>query len=452
MIIESVALWCGEVGVTETQFTERIRDAVVEGQFPVNRLVPISTKDPVAALVRALAVRSAGSIPLIGDDRWDARVWGQLRMHAGQYTAGSDTGWATFSSGSTGSPRIILRSGASWSSSFAAVTELMQLQRTDAVYLPAPLSSSLSLFSVAHARAVGAAIVLPKSHGFDAADLTHATVVHGTPHALREIVESLENGQTPHRVRLALVGGAHLDIALRRRAEAEGMRVVSYYGAAELSFVAFDPDGLGYLAFPGVEVRVNSGTGDAGSADTGSADTGTGDAGRLTSGTLWVRSPYLASEYLAPKYRGGEYRGSDGALQHAPGGWTSVGDLVELDSTHRLHFRGRMDGAILTGSATVVPEDVELALRSIDGIEDAVALGIPNARLGALVAVVIETTPGRALPTARGLRTHARSRLIPSHLPRRWYRIDRLPRTLSGKPDRDAVRRAIDNGEVTRLE
>ncbi|MBC7403918.1 MAG: AMP-binding protein [Microbacteriaceae bacterium] len=368
-------------------------------------------------------------------------------MHAKQCTTLSDTGWAAFSSGSTGSPRIILRSEASWSSSFAAVTELMQLQSTDAVYLPAPLSSSLSLFSVAHARAVGAAIVLPNSHGFDPADLAHATVVHGTPHALGTIVESLENGQTPHRMRLAFVGGAHLDIALRRRAEAEGVRVVSYYGAAELSFVAVDTDGLGYLAFPGVEVRVNSGTADAGSGDEGPADAGPGDAGTLTPGELWVRSPYLASGYLTSSYLG-----SNGALRHAPGGWASVGDLVEVDSTHRLHFRGRLDGAILTGSATVVPEDVELALRSIDGIEDAVVLGIPNASVGALVAVLIETTPGGAMPTARSLRTHARSRLIPSHLPRRWYRTDHLPRTLSGKPDRDAVRRAIDNGEVTRLE
>ncbi|MBG6108159.1 AMP-binding protein [Frigoribacterium sp. CG_9.8] len=452
MIIERIALWCGEVGLTEAQFTERIRLAAVEGQFPANRLVPISTNDPVAGLVRALAVRTAGSIPLLGDERWDAHVWAQLRMHAGQDTIRSDTGWAAFSSGSTGSPRLILRSEASWSSSFAAVTELMQLQSTDAVYLPAPLSSSLSLFSVAHARAVGAAIVLPISHGFDPADLTHATVVHGTPHALRTIVESLENGQTPHRVRLAFVGGAHLDIALRRRAEALGMRVVSYYGAAELSFVAVDTDGLGYLAFPGVEVRINPSAGDA----------GTGDAGRLTLGELWVRSPYLASGYHASgshasgSHASGShasgYNASDGALRHAPGGWASVGDLVEVDSTHRLHFRGRLDGAILTGSATVVPEDVEMALRSIDGIEDAVVLGIPNASLGALVAVLIETTPGGATPTARDLRTHARSRFIPSHLPRRWYRTDHLPRTLSGKPDRDAVRRAIDNGEVTRLD
>ncbi|MBC7403923.1 MAG: hypothetical protein H7279_12230, partial [Microbacteriaceae bacterium] len=79
MIIERIALWCGEVGLTEAQFTERIRLAAVEGQFPANKLVPISTNDPVAGLVRALAVRTAGSIPLLGDERWDAHVWAQLR-------------------------------------------------------------------------------------------------------------------------------------------------------------------------------------------------------------------------------------------------------------------------------------------------------------------------------------------------------------------------------------
>jgi len=225
---------------------------------------------------------------------------------------------------------------------------------------------------------------------------------------------------------MALVGGAHLDIALRRRAEAQGIRVVSYYGAAELSFVAVDSDGLGYAAFAGVEVRVGSSTLDS----------------AVDSGALWVRSPYLASGYL----------GAGGALQQAAGGWASVGDLVDTDRAQRLHFRGRADGAILTAAATVVPEDVESVLRSIDGIEDAVAVGLVNAGLGAIVAVLIETTPGRAVPSVRDLRKQARGRLSLSHLPRLWYRTEHLPRTPAGKPARDAVRQAIENGEVARLE
>ena len=422
MTVDRVAVWCGSVSVTEAQLRERVRQTAVVGQFPANRLMAIIDDDHVSALVTALAVRSVDAIPLLGDERWNTEFWAQLRMFADRDTSHPDTGWAAFSSGSSGSPRVILRSEASWSSSFAAVTELMQLESTDAVYLPAPLSSSLSLYSVAHARSVGAAIVLPKSRGFEPGDLMHASVVHGTPHALRTIVESMESGASPRRLRMALVGGAHLDTTLRCRAEAQGMRVVSYYGAAELSFVAVDTDGLGYRAFAGADIRV--------------------DSGKVNRSTLWVRSPYLASGYL----------GVDGALQELAGGWSSVGDLVEVDRAQRLHFRGRADGAILTASATVVPEDVESALRTIDGIEDAVAVGLANTGFGAIVAVLIETTPGQAVPSLRDLRVEARSRLSLSHLPRRWYRTEQLPRTPAGKPARDLIRQVIENGEVARLE
>ncbi len=422
MTVDRVAVWCGSVSVTEAQLRDRVRQAASGEQFPVNRLVPIIDDDHVSALVTALAVRSVDAIPLLGDERWNTEFWAQLRMLADRDTGYADTGWAAFSSGSSGFPRVVLRSEASWSSSFAAVTELMQLERADAVYLPVPLSSSLSLYSVAHARSVGASIVLPKSHGFDPGDLVHASVLHGTPHALRTIVESMESGASPRRLRMALVGGAHLDTTLRCRAEAQGMRVVSYYGAAELSFVAVDTDGLGYRAFAGVDIRV--------------------DPGSVDPGTLWVRSPYLASGYL----------GVDGALQEVAGGWFSVGDLVEVDRAQRLHFRGRADGAILTASATVVPEDVESALRAIDGIEDAVVVGLANTGLGAILAVLIETTPGRGVRSLHDLRVDARSRLSLSHLPRRWYRTAQLPRTPAGKPARDAVRQALENGEVARLE
>ncbi|MHC5796297.1 class I adenylate-forming enzyme family protein [Lacisediminihabitans sp. FW035] len=417
MTVDPVALWCGPVSLTESELRDRMRrDSAARTHAP-HSLVAIFDDDRVNSVVTALAVRANGAIPLLGDDRWTPEYRAQLRMLATAAAEYREIAWAAFSSGSSGSPRVILRSEASWSACFDAVSALMRLESSDAVFLPAPLSSSLSLFSVAHSRSIGAAVVLPSTQGFSLADLDHATAIHGTPRSLQVIVESLESASSSHGVRVALIGGAHLEPGLRHRAEALGIRVVSYYGAAELSFVTVDTDGLGHRAFPGVDVRVEA-------------------------GELWARSPYLASGYL----------GEGGALRYAPGGWATVGDRVEVDSAGRMHFRGRSDGAIITAAATVVPEDVESALRSIDGVEDAIVFGLANATVGALVCVLIETTPGQVAPSLSELREQARSRLAPSHLPRRWYRIDALPRTSSGKPARAEARRAIENGEVTRLD
>lgn len=417
MTADRVAVWCGSVSVSESQLREHGRRLASTLGGASGRLVPIVDENRVRSLFTAWGVRASGGIPLLGDERWNATHWSELGQLAAGAVLSPDSAWAAFTSGSSASPRVILRTERSWSASFSAVTELMELTSADCVYLPAPLSSSLSLFSVAHARSVGAAVVLPRAHSFSPADLEHATALHATPHALRTIVEALEGGGIRHRLHSALVGGAHLDIDVRERAEALGIRVVSYYGAAELSYVAVETDGLGLRPFPGVKVRV-------------------------TDGELWVRSPYLASGYL----------GTDGPLRESPGGWATVGDLVVLDRADRLHFRGRADGAILTAAATVVPEEVESALRSIDGIEDAIVLGLANAGVGALVCVLIETTSGRTVPSVRRLREEARSRLAPSHLPRLWYWTEQLPRTTAGKPARAQIRRAIENGEVTRLD
>lgn len=410
---ERASLLCGAISLTEAQLRERATpfdSGAVSG-----RIVPILDTDRIGALASALAVRSLGGIPLVADDRWDPEYRAGLLSLAGTRP---DPGiaWATFSSGSSGAPRVILRSEQSWSASFAAVTALLDLGVGDVVYLPAPLASSLSLFAVAHARSAGATILLPRTHSVSPDDLERATVLHSTPHALRAVVEAIEAGALS-RLRVALVGGARLDPALRARAAARGIRVVSYYGAAELSFVCVDADGGGFRPFPGVEVSERD-------------------------GELWARSPYLAAGYLG---------NAPGALRRDDRGWATVGDLVETTAEGRLRLRGRRDGAILTAAATVVPEDVEEALRAIDGIADAVVFGFPNAGAGELVGAVVETTPGLPRPSVRELRRTAGIRLTPTHLPRRWFWTEQLPRTVAGKPERARIRAAALNGEVQRL-
>ncbi|WP_295127398.1 AMP-binding protein [uncultured Leifsonia sp.] len=376
-------------------------------------VVPLHDDDP-ALLARLASVRGAGDVPLVLDAR---RPPAQLRAAVATTTRADlgGIGWVTLTSGSSGEPRVVLRTPESWEQSFAAVADLLAAKSPgtespgtdgpgDAVALPAPASSSLTLFSLAHALGGGPRPLLGETAA--------ATSFHGTPEGLRHVLES---GAAP-RLRTALVGGSHLDRSLREQAEAAGVRVTAYYGAAELSFVAVDR-GDGLAPFPGVDVRV-------------------------VDGELWVRSPYAA--------RG--YAGAGGPLRR-DGAWATVGDRAELvpgaGGARRIRLLGRADGAILSASATIVPAEVEAALRSVPGVHDAVVFGLPAGRIGSLVAALIE--PSGATLSLAALRAAAAERLAPAHRPRRWY-LGTLPRTVSGKPARAEAVRQVRDGEVRPLE
>ncbi|WP_435735489.1 class I adenylate-forming enzyme family protein [Cellulosimicrobium sp. PMB13] len=424
-------------------------------------LVAVSLPDPVDLLTAVLAVDLAGATPLVCDPAWPRahraevlrsvrpRTFVEVPLPRGTVRDAEttvdpgpdDLAWAGFSSGSTGRPRAVVRTRASWVDSFDDVTRLTGVAPTDTVLVPGPLASSLYCFAAVHTLALGACAYLTRTPAALTAALARCDVVHLVPSVLEEVLDALDAG-APSRLRQVVVGGASLPAGVRGRAARHDLAVLAYYGAVELSFVAHDPDGAGLRAFPGVELDVRPLAG-------------------ASVGEVWVRSPWVAQGYLAH---------ATGPLRRE-GDWATVGDLAEpladplrapdpsadppcvTDSPTDplrtadpvggvgLVLRGRGDGAILTGGSTVVPEDVEVVLRAVPGVRDVVVLGTPHRRLGAVVTAVVECD---ARP---GLRAHlervARSALAPSQRPRRWYGTPALPRTPSGKPARGALSEAL---------
>ncbi|MBN6052488.1 AMP-binding protein [Nonomuraea sp. RK-328] len=401
-------------------------------------LVAVSLDDPIEMLVAVLAADLAGATPLVCDPAWGPERRAQVmravpvdafvdvplsapavsppRPHA---AAPDDPAWACFSSGSTGRPRAVVRTRASWTASFPHLDRLTGIGPGDVVLIPGPLVSSLYAFAAAHTLATGATAILPGrwAPADLAADLARATAVHLVPHRLPAVLDALSRTASP--LRTAVVGGAALPAGARERAAAAGVHVVSYYGATELSFVAVDADGAGLRPFPGVDIEVRTPRGQ-----------------RL--GEVWARSPWLSQGYLA---------GATGPLRTDGAGWMTVGDLAEPYLTGEvLRLRGRGDGAIQTGGATVVPEDVEEVLRSVPGVGDIVVVGSPHPYLGSVVTAVLETRDATPPPRAT-LVAAARSGLDTAQRPRRWYAVPELPRTPTGKPARGLVATRLADGD-----
>jgi acyl-coenzyme A synthetase/AMP-(fatty) acid ligase len=284
----------------------------------------------------------------------------------------------------------VRRTTASWFDSFPVVADLTGLGPGATVWVPGPLGGTMNLFAAVLTRWAGAAPVEA------IADATHA---HLTPTVLRRLLTEPRALAGRHLT----VAGDRLGAATAAEAVRAGARVAHYYGAAELSFVAWGSHEDDLAPFPGVEVAVRD-------------------------GVLWARSPYLADVPTTD-------------------GFATVGDRAELVDTpegSRLRVLGRGDAAVVTSGATVLVEDVEAVLRpAVAG--EVVVLGVPHADLGQVVAAVLTDADDAAACR------EAVGRLGGSHRPRHWYAVEALPRTAAGKVDRAAVARLVADGTARRV-
>ncbi len=128
--------------------------------------------------------------------------------------------------------------------------------------------------------------------------------------------------------------------------------------------------------------------------------------------------------------------------------WISTSDLVEIDTDGFVYCRGRADGAIMRGGFKILPESVEHVLLLHPAISAASVVGVADARLHEVPAAAIETAPGAEAPDEQALAAHVREHLPATHVPARWKLVSELPKTVSFKIDRPAVKRLFEDEEA----
>lgn len=375
------------------------------------------------SLVRVVGDDSPSEVLAALDTRGPVAVVDHTRPAAGKALATTptsalppDTWLVVRTSGSTRTPRAVCRTQESWLASVQAFAAATGTTSGTRVLVPGPLSSTLFLHAAWHARQVGAEPILLRTGTADRRIDGGAAwdVVHLVPHQLAHLLDGVAGDRHTLTGRTAVVAGAALPEHLRARAERHGLRVVTYYGAAELSFVAWGNDSA-LRPFPGAEVAAKD-------------------------GEIWVRSPYLALDYLGgPEVDGPWRRGARGPWRRGADGWASVGDRGEVHADGTVVVHGRGDAAVQTGGATVHVADVEAALRGHPDVADVVVVGLAHATLGHIVAALVESP----VATVDSLRAWARTTLDPASRPRSWRVVTSLPRTSAGKPDRRAAERLM---------
>ncbi len=332
-------------------------------------------------------------------------------------TPGSEPVVCCMTSGSTGAPRLVIRSQASWCRNFRVNAGLWHIDARDSYAIPGTLSHSLSLYAATEALHLGAGLHLLDSLRPDrqAARLRGAnvTVLYATPAQLRQLMGLRDTRRFP-MLRLILVGGAKLDGKTRSMMQdrAPNARIREFYGASETSFVTLagprTPQGSVGQAYPGVTITVRDDSG---------ATLPPGETGEI-----WVESPCLFQGYAD---------GEDGHTRRN-GPALTVGEFGRLDSDGHLWLAGRRGRMTTIADRNVFPEEVETCLLSLPAIRRAAVLASADSRRGHVLIACIEAAgPIRDAD----ILTHCRSRLGPLKAPRTILRPDPFPTLASGKPD-----------------
>lgn len=340
-----------------------------------------------------------------------------------------------FSSGTTSAPKGFLKTRDQYRANVAVSSAYLEPLPGVHTLAPGPVSYSLTLYALIECLATGGAAHM--ADAFDAIAMARRVQEERITRvvAVPALVQSLSDAarRDPERfasLELVVTGGANLSASLREGLGAvlPGVRLISYYGAAEIGFIGDSRGGDGTLieVYEGIELEIRSETGE-----------------RVPDGefgTLWIDAAACSDGYLA---------GTTDAVLRGSGGWATVHDQGRIVDG-KLQLAGRAGDIVVTGGHKVALPEVERAFEGMPGLGAVCAVALPHPRLGSVVGLVVEgVAVGGAGKDA--LRAWGRERLAPQFVPRQWYRVDALPRTVGGKIRRAETVALIEAGEGERL-
>jgi long-chain acyl-CoA synthetase len=232
-------------------------------------------------------------------------------------------------------------------------------------------------------------------------------------------------------LKLAVAGGmaVHRSVAARWQ-EATGKALIEGYGLTEASpIVCANPvdatafSGAVGLPVPSTEISIRNDQ---------DVEVGAGEVGELC-----VRGPQVMKGYWNLPEESARTLSADG--------WLRTGDMARMDERGYVHITDRKKDLIIVSGFKVYPNEVEDVAAMHAGVLEAGAIGVPDARSGeAVKLVVLRRDP--ALGEAE-LLEHCRKHLTGYKVPKVIeFRAEPLPKTPIGK----ILRRALRDEEAAR--
>jgi acetyl-CoA synthetase len=204
-----------------------------------------------------------------------------------------------------------------------------------------------------------------------------------------------------------------------------GVEIVEGLGSTEVLHIYLSnrPDkkklGAAGLRVPGYEVALKDKDGRA--------------VGDNEEGILWVRG-----DSSTPLYWNRPDKTAETVREE---GWIYTGDRFVRDSDGFHFFRGRADDLIKISGQWVYPLEVELCLIEHPDVRECAvfAAELPDRRMTLKAVVVMNSAAFDATEATKMLQDYVKAKLLPYKYPREIKFLDELPKTGTGKIDRQAL-------------
>ena len=373
-----------------------------------------------------------GPVPMIAGAQWLAPAPDTL---ATADTHRDEMAFWMYSSGSTGRPKgIVHLQHDMLYTHLSYAKHLLQLTKNDVCFSVPKIFFAYGFGnSLTFPFAVGASSVLlpgqPKPDAiFETIARYRPTVFFGLPTLYTALSKAPEAKTADYSSLRLCVSAAEILAAevFNGWKQLSGLEVLEGLGSSEVLHI--------YLSNTAEAKRLGSAGKRVPGYEIGLRDSGGREVSDGEEGILWVRGDSNAPCYWSRPDKTGETM--------REGGWIYTGDRFVRDADGFHFFRGRADDLVKISGQWVYPLEVELCMADHPMVRECAVLAMEGAdRLTTLKAfVVLNDGSSGCEETTRTLQDYVKSRLLPYKYPRIVAYLHELPKTGSGKIDRQSLR------------
>ncbi|SIN91163.1 acyl-CoA ligase (AMP-forming), exosortase A-associated [Parasphingorhabdus marina DSM 22363] len=345
-----------------------------------------------------------------------------------------------YTSGSTGRPKGVMLSHANLSIGAVSVAEYLKLEADDRTLCVLPLSFDYGQNQLLSTWMAGGCAVpldyLTPRDVIKACIREEITTLAAVPPLWVQLVEQEWPEEAIDSMRrLTNSGGALTPVLVRQLREIFGSKTDIYamYGLTEAfrstyldpQLIDANPASMG-RAIPHAEIMVIDEQGEI--------------AGPDKEGELVHAGPLVGQGYWQDPERTAERYKSAPAGSRYGGMAVWSGDTVKRGSDGLLYFVGRTDSMIKSSGNRISPSEIEEAALASGLVAEAVALGVPDDRLGHAIMLFVRGRNEDGAGDTHDLETWLKRNLPNFMQPRDIVWLKEFPKNPNGKLDRNALK------------